>query len=105
MGVNMYHVNNPEEFKNGAKPSVTEIGPFVYQEFREKRNVRESDDGCSVKAEQYKMYKFDPENTNQVCPDCGDARERKLTLINAAYVGILQFIREGFSKYWMYCHT
>jgi len=98
MGFNMFHVNNPEKIKRGAKPSVTEIGPFVYQEFREKRNVTESDDGCSVKAEQYKTYKFDPEKTRQLCPSCGDARTTKLTMINAAYVGILQFIREGFTQ-------
>ena len=98
MAFNMYHVENPDEIVNGAKPNLTEIGPFVYRETREKKNVNESSDGCSVKVAQFKMYEFDQEKTNELCPNCGDARTRKLTLINAAYVGILQFIREGFSK-------
>ena len=98
MAFNMYHVENPDEIVNGAKPNLTEIGPFVYRETREKKDVNESSDGCSVKVAQFKMYEFDQEKTNELCPNCGDARTRKLTLINAAYVGILQFIREGFSK-------
>ena len=99
MAFNMFHVNNPEAIKNGLeKPNLTEIGPFVYQEFREKRNVNISEDGCSIKAEQYKMYKFDLEKTRQLCPTCGDATTRNLTMINAAYVGTLQLIREGFRE-------
>ena len=99
MAFNMYHVNNPEEIKNGAKPNLTEIGPFVYQETREKREVEPSQDGCSIKAAQYKRYDFDAVKTKELCPDCGDARETTVTMINAAYVGVLQQIREGFSKY------
>ena len=92
----MYHVNNPKEIIGGAKPNVTEVGPFVYREYREKRNI--SDDGCSITAAQYKLYEFDPVKTSKLCPTCGNANETTLTMINAAYVGILQSIREGFSK-------
>ena len=94
----MYNVVNPDEIKNGSKPILEEIGPFVYRETREKQNISMSSDECSVTAAQYKSYEFDQSKTDELCPECGDARTRNLTMINAAYVGILQFIREGFSK-------
>ena len=75
----------------------------MYREKREKQNISQSADGCSITAAQYKMYEFDQEKTYEMCPTCGDARSRKLTLINAAYVGILQFIREGYSKLLIEC--
>ena len=93
----MYHINNPDEIVNGAKPNFTEIGPFVYQETRTKEINSTAD--CSIKAAQYKQYDFDLEKTNELCPECGDARTTYLTMINAAYVGILQNTREAFSKY------
>ena len=99
MAFHMYNVVNPDEIvKNGAKPILEEIGPFVYIETREKQNITISSDGCSVTAAQYKRYDFDQAKTDELCQECGDARTRNLTMINAAYVGILQFIREGFSK-------
>ena len=98
MAFNMYHVENPDDIINGAKPNLTEIGPFVYRETRVKKNISESADGCSIQVAQYKAYEFDQEKTDELCKTCGDARTRELTLINAAYVGILQFTREGFSK-------
>ena len=98
MAFNMYHVTNPDDIVNGKKPRLEEIGPFVYREKREKRNINQSSDGCSIYTAQYKMYEFDQEKTDELCPSCGDARSKELTLINAAYVGILQFLREGFGN-------
>ena len=98
MAFNMYHVTNPDDIVNGKKPRLEEIGPFVYRETREKKNINQSSDGCSIYAAQYKMYEFDQEKTDELCPSCGDARSKELTLINAAYVGILQFLREGFGN-------
>ena len=96
MAFNMYHINNADEIVNGARPNFTEIGPFVYRETREKEINSTAE--CSIKAAQYKQYDFDLEKTNELCPTCGDAHTTTLTMINAAYVGILQNIREGFSK-------
>jgi len=34
-----HHIANPEDIKCGAKPSVVEIGPYVYKERRIKKNI------------------------------------------------------------------
>ena len=94
----MYNVNNPEEIINGAKPNLSEVGPFVYREYREKENINSSEDGCTIKADQYKWYDFDMTKTKEMCPECSAASETTITIINAAYVGALQLIRDGFSK-------
>ena len=93
----MYHVNNPNEIINGSRPSVTEIGPFVYKEYREKIEINSTDD-CTIRFGQYKRYDFDMEKTKELCPDCASAKDTKITIINAAYVGMIQLIREGFCK-------
>ena len=103
MGFNMWHVNNPDDIVNGSTPSFTEIGPFIYREVREKRNIETSADGCSINAAQYKRYDFDMEKTQELCTPkelCGDARSTHVTIVNAAYVGMLQLIKDGFRKYW-----
>ena len=99
MAFNMYHVLNPEAIKTGSRPNLTEIGPFVYREYREKRDIEQSPDGCSVKAAQWKKYEFDQEKTTELCGEpCKDGKETMVTVINAAYVGVLQLIRDGYSK-------
>ena len=98
----MWHVNNPEDIVNGSTPSFTEIGPFIYREVREKRNIETSPDGCSINAAQYKRYDFDMEKTQELCTPkelCGDAKSTDVTIVNAAYVGMLQLIKDGFRKY------
>merc|ERR1711936_404211 len=82
MGFNMWHVNNPDDIVNGSTPSFTEIGPFIYREVREKRNIETSADGCSINAAQYKRYDFDMEKTQELCKPkelCGDAKSTHVT--------------------------
>ena len=97
MSFMMYNVDNPEEIvNNGSTPKLTEVGPFVYREAREKRNLSHSAEYCSIKFGQYKRYDFDEERTNQMCPDCGRADERVVTMINAPYVGVMQLLQTAF---------
>lgn len=36
----IFNVTNPIDIKTGKKPHVEEIGPFVYREIRDKRNIK-----------------------------------------------------------------
>lgn len=35
----VFNLTNPEEFQNGSKPVLEEVGPYVWREYHEKRNV------------------------------------------------------------------
>ena len=35
----VFHLSNPVEFQNGAKPVLEEVGPFVYKEVRIKEDI------------------------------------------------------------------
>ena len=94
----MYNVVNPEEIVKGRKPKLEEIGPFVYREHREKQNLKYSDKNCSIKYAQYKRYDFDEGKTNELCPTCGRADERYVTMINAPYIGMIQLLQNAFGK-------
>ena len=95
----MYHVNNPEEIKTGAKPNITEIGPFVYKEYRERRNITFSEDGCSVKASTWKKYEFDQAKTTELCGDtCSDGKDTNITTINTIYVDSINANRDQYSR-------
>jgi scavenger receptor class B protein 1 len=57
--VYVYNVTNADEFlNNGSKPVVDELGPYVYVEKWEKKNIRFHDNG-TVSFNQEKIYTFD----------------------------------------------
>ena len=43
MNFRFFNVTNSEEIKRGNKPTVQEIGPYVYREVRRKEDVFEVD--------------------------------------------------------------
>jgi len=53
-----FNVTNPEEFRNGSKPVLEEIGPFTYSEIWEKVNVTWLDGGNKVEFGNNKTYHF-----------------------------------------------
>ena len=36
----VFNIENPDDIRRGGKPRVKEMGPFVYREYREKKNLR-----------------------------------------------------------------
>ncbi|XP_022652135.1 lysosome membrane protein 2-like isoform X1 [Varroa jacobsoni] len=55
----MFNITNPEEFANGEKPQVQEIGPYVYLQKRRKLITHIDRDVVTYK--DYKSYHFLPE--------------------------------------------
>ncbi|KAL1502465.1 hypothetical protein ABEB36_007602 [Hypothenemus hampei] len=59
--VYIFNVTNPEGFlKQGEKPKLQEVGPFVYREDMEKVNIKFHDNG-TVSYQHKKILKFVPE--------------------------------------------
>lgn len=58
--VYIFNVTNPEEFLNGEKPRLVEVGPFVYREDMEKVNIK-FHDNYTVSYQHKKILQFVPE--------------------------------------------
>jgi hypothetical protein len=93
-----FTVTNPDEVtKNGAKPNLTEVGPYAYKEVRRKEDIFEVDND-KIQFGQYYEYHFDKAETDASnCvnstghSDCNDTDEIKvLNGALMAVVGLLQ---------------
>uniref|UniRef100_A0A4X2KVM6 Scavenger receptor class B member 1 n=1 Tax=Vombatus ursinus TaxID=29139 RepID=A0A4X2KVM6_VOMUR len=60
MSVYLFHVLNSEEVMKGEKPSLQERGPYVYREYREKRNITFNDND-TVSFLEYRTFVFQPQ--------------------------------------------
>lgn len=58
-----FDVQNPKEILQGAKPIVTEVGPYAYNEFYVKFDISWSDGGNVVTYNTQRYYIFDEERT------------------------------------------
>lgn len=58
-----FHVHNPDEIVKGAKPQVTEVGPYAFREYFYKFDIEWSDDGDTVTYNTQKYYVFDESRT------------------------------------------
>nr|QBL56988.1 scavenger receptor [Ruditapes philippinarum] len=61
--VHLYNLTNFDQFKNGSRPHFDIVGPFVYQEKRERFNINFLNDSSppSVKFDHRIFYYFKPE--------------------------------------------
>ncbi|XP_044541335.1 scavenger receptor class B member 1 [Gracilinanus agilis] len=59
LSVYLFNVLNPEEVLKGEKPSVQERGPYVYREYRQKRNITFHDND-TVSFLEYRTFEFQP---------------------------------------------
>ena len=67
MKFHVFNVTNPVEIQKGFKPVVEEIGPFTYQETREKRNVKQL--GDEIEYGLNLIYSFSPSESCQTCAE------------------------------------
>ena len=89
--------NSDEVTKNGAKPNLTEVGPYAYKEVRRKEDIFMADND-KIQFGQYYEYHFDKAETDasncvnsKGLSDCNDTDEIKvLNGALMAVVGLLQ---------------
>lgn len=67
--VYVFHVNNPKEILEGKMPNVTERGPYVYRETRQKK-ISSLDEGkSSVTYQQTFLFEFDEKESGHLKED------------------------------------
>ncbi|XP_068144124.1 sensory neuron membrane protein 1-like [Drosophila tropicalis] len=59
--VYVFNVTNADEIGQGAKPKVAEIGPFVFEEWKDKYNVEDIEDEDAVSFNMRNTFKFRPD--------------------------------------------
>ncbi|XP_058137210.1 scavenger receptor class B member 1 isoform X1 [Dasypus novemcinctus] len=59
LSVYFFSIVNPSEILKGAKPQVEERGPYVYREFRQKRNITFNGND-TVSFLEYRTFRFEP---------------------------------------------
>ena len=73
--VYIFDVQNKDEVVNGAKPKLVEKGPYVYDEYHTKKNVKWNLNG-TVTYQNVREYHFNPDASNGTLDD-------RLTIVNA----------------------
>ncbi|CAH2063819.1 unnamed protein product, partial [Iphiclides podalirius] len=78
----LFNVSNPEDVNNGEKPKVTEIGPYVYKEYRE-RTVLGYGENDTVKYMMRKSFVFDAKASGAL------TEQDDVTVINLTYLAVI----------------
>nr|ALG36152.1 sensory neuron membrane protein 1 [Sclerodermus sp. MQW-2015] len=58
--VHLFNVTNPEEITNGGMPIFNEVGPFFYDEYKEKVELVDRDEDDSLEYKQRVTWVFNP---------------------------------------------
>ncbi|CAB0034264.1 unnamed protein product [Trichogramma brassicae] len=69
MNFYMFNVTNPEAIKEGEKPIVQEVGPFVYDKYHEKTNQEDRDEDDTISFTMRDTYFFNAEKSNGLTGD------------------------------------
>ena len=85
----LFNVTNPEEVIAGAKPVLTEHGPYSYKETRIKVDIG-LNTTAYIQAGQYKEFDFDEAASCETCD-----KNDEYTVINAPLVGFLSLFNNG----------
>ncbi|XP_047989677.1 sensory neuron membrane protein 2-like [Leguminivora glycinivorella] len=85
--VYVFNVTNAEEISSGAKPELEEIGPYVYQQYRERLNLSYGEND-TVEYMLKKTFVFDQKATGSLSED------DEVTVINFTYGKALLQVQE-----------
>lgn len=84
----LFNVTNPEEFsRNGSKPIVEELGPYVFRGRWTKEDINWNDQDGTVSYKDVKDYTFEPELS------VGDPEEMIYTL-NAPLLAVINYVED-----------
>merc|ERR550519_396753 len=89
MKFRFWHVENPDEIKNGSLPKLTEKGPYVYEETRIKENITFQDDDQFINYGLYKQWDY---RADLSCKGCSEDDE--VTILNMPLIGAIALAQE-----------
>lgn len=87
-----FNVTNVDEFLAGAKPQVTQVGPYTYREYRYKENVSMVENGTKVSAYTTKSFVFMRERS------VGDPSEDNITTVNIPVWAVMNKLKDSIWK-------
>lgn len=88
-----FDIVNPDEILKGAKPIVTQVGPYSYREYFEKFNISWTDDGDTVQFENWRYYV-----KNEATTAPGLTFEDNITLPYSTSLGF-QYLMSGIDEH------
>ncbi|XP_015114525.1 sensory neuron membrane protein 1 [Diachasma alloeum] len=80
----LFNITNPDEIKAGAKPIVNEVGPFFYEEYKEKVDIVDNEEEDTAEYSNKVTWKFVPDK-------CGPGLSED-TVITFPHVMILSMV-------------
>uniref|UniRef100_A0A672IIE2 Scavenger receptor class B, member 2a n=1 Tax=Salarias fasciatus TaxID=181472 RepID=A0A672IIE2_SALFA len=87
-----FNVTNVNEFLGGAKPQVSQVGPYTYREYRYKDNVSMLDGNNRVSAYNTKSFVFLRDRS------VGDPAEDNITTVNIPAWAVMNKVKDSFWK-------
>ncbi|CAG9861576.1 unnamed protein product [Phyllotreta striolata] len=78
-----FNVTNPMEVQNGSKPILQEVGPYCYDEHKNKINVVDNDAEDSLRYDAFDVYRFNKNRSGNL------SDEDYVTIIHPLLVGMV----------------
>ncbi len=89
-------MTNPDQVLEGAKPSLEEIGPFVYQFYQMRYNFEWDSNRDELSYSQHTSLIFDPVLTAKATNGKISSDDLKITNINLVFMGMQSQLPECF---------
>uniref|UniRef100_A0A8C6SAR4 Lysosome membrane protein 2-like n=1 Tax=Neogobius melanostomus TaxID=47308 RepID=A0A8C6SAR4_9GOBI len=87
-----FNMTNVDAFLAGAKPQVTQVGPYTYRQYRYRANVSMVENGTKVSAYNTKSFVFLRERS------VGDPSEDSITTVNIPAWAVMNKLKDSFWK-------